>query len=57
MNALDEMKGGGVCEDCTNNTAGIVAISVGMLTSIAGLVHVFDLDLTTQIFIFLCQTC
>ncbi len=27
------------------------------LTSIAGLVHVFDLDLTTQIFIFPSQTC
>ncbi len=27
------------------------------LTSIAGLVHVNDLDLTTQIFIFSCQTC
>ena len=27
------------------------------LTSIAGLIHVFDLDLMTQIFIFPCQTC
>ena len=29
----------------------------GALTSIAGLVHVSDLKLTTQILIFLCQTC
>ena len=28
-----------------------------LLTSIAGLVHVFDLDLTIQILIFPCQTC
>ena len=32
-------------------------ISIYYLTSIAGLVHAFNLDLTTQILIFLCQTC